>query len=69
MLSIICNGSWSHIFVLVKSKSSTKTKDTFKIYFKEVIVPPTVICVAAIKKIQGCELIVFNEYGFQIYNI
>ena len=50
----------------MKSKSGTNIDDDLKIYFKEVGVPPMVICDVSREKIKGDLFLIWNVAGFQI---
>ena len=51
------------------SNSGINIKGALKSYFKEVSVPPMIICDAAREQIQGDSLLLCNEDGCQIYEL
>ena len=61
---------FGHVFVVpLQSKAGERIKYALKKYFKDVGVPPMIICDAAREQVQGDALLLCNEAGCQIYEL
>ena len=61
---------FGHVFVVpLESKAGERIKFALKKYFKDVGVPPMIICDAAREQVQGDALLLYNEAGCQIYEL
>jgi len=61
---------FGHVFgVSLQSKAGERIKFALKKYFKDVGVPPMIICDAAREQMQGDALLLCNEAGCQIYEL
>jgi len=61
---------FGHVFgVPLQSKAGERIKFVLKKYFKDIGVPPMIICDAAREQVQGDALLLCNEAGCQIYEL